>query len=199
MAPRQKDPPTLRQRGDENNRGKGFCYCTIGGSSTSSVTQKQFTFMSANPHVCADDVLDDGDEDAFENDDERCPVNGERGVSVLPDLLSLGKNDDFDPHAILTATGHQNDDTNEVLRFLQSSLNAEGGGGSGPARSAGSSGLTTGSAGRMSKLSNSTSSGSSRDSGIDIVLPFPEINIENAGPLIHTPSEGSHNYSGYVL
>ena len=121
--------------------------------------------------------------------DERCPLNGGRGVSVLSELLSLGKNDDYDPVAILVTKDDKDDSSDATLRSIQSNLNDD-------SSSPKSTLSATGPPGRIGKLSSNLAvdnliPASSEDgSGIDIILPVAEINIGNAGSSIHTPSQG---------
>ena len=102
-----------------------------------------------------------------------CPLNGGRGVSVLPDLVSFGQNKDFDPNVILVTKLVKDESGDATLRLIQASLNNN------LRNFTRSSISTTGSPARIGKLSNTADDSINNEfgNGIDVRLAFPDINI----------------------
>ena len=152
-----------------------FCYCTVR------------SLEAENKFKCHEGDISNIEVQGIA--DEKCPLNGGRGISILSELLSLGKNDDYDPVAILVAKDDKDDSSDAALRSIQSNLNDDG---SSPRSSL----SATGPPGRIGKLSSNLAvdnvipTSSEDGSGIDIILPVAEINIGNAGSSIHAPSQG---------
>ena len=100
-----------------------------------------------------------------------------RGVSVLPDLLSFGKNKDFDPNASLLVSKLDEEDKNDAtLKLLEASLNNK-------------SISATGSPGRIGEIA-STADNVINNEDVDTRIIFPDIDIGDSGSSVRVPSKG---------
>ena len=100
-----------------------------------------------------------------------------RGVSVLPDLLSFGRNKDFDPNASLLVSKLDEEDKNDAtLKLLEASLNNK-------------SISATGSPGRIGEIA-STADNVINNEDVDTRIIFPDIDIGDSGSSVRVPSKG---------
>ena len=142
---------------------EGFCYCTnehLGKDQCSGGFEHNINIENIGEEMCS-------------------PVGNSRGVSVLSDLLSFGKNRDYDPNALLVARIGKKENNDATLRLLEASLNNKSISG-------------TGSPGRIGELATTADNIISNEEGnrIDGSLSFPDINIGDSGSSIRVPSKG---------
>ena len=141
---------------------EGFCHCTNEhfGEDDCKETHvvQEINVDDTNSINC---FLEDGDS---------------RGVSVLPDLLSFGKNKDFDPNALLLSKLDEEDTNDATLKLLEASLNNK-------------SISATGSPGRIGEIA-STVDNVINNEDVDTRIIFPDIDIGDSGSSVRVPSKG---------
>jgi hypothetical protein len=146
---------------------EGFCYCE-----NEHLGKNKCQGDSAQM-IKIEDIREDG---CF-------PDSDIRGVDVLSNLLSFGKNRDYDPNAMLVSKLDEEESNDATLRLLQASLNHK----------------SMGSPGRIGELASTSENVINNDNGngIDSRLTFPDINVGDSGSSIRIPSKG--NFITFLL
>ena len=144
---------------------EGYCYCP------DEHLEKGQCKGASSQTINIEDIIEDG-----------CILDSDnRGVPVLSDLLSFGKNNDYDPNALLVSKLDEDENNDATLRLLEASLNNK-------------SISATGSPGRIGELATTADNViNNEENGINSRLVFPDINIGDSGSSIRVPSKGIAN------
>ena len=138
---------------------EGFCHCT-------------------NEHFGSDNCKENNmiqRTDVNEIDAGNCftEENNPRGISIIHDLFSFGKNRDFDPNALLVSKLDEETKNDATLKLLEASLNNK-------------SNSATGSPGRIGEIADNVIN----NDDVDTRIIFPDIDVGDSGSSVRVPSKG---------